>query len=442
MKQRTAPTSVRWLTFIKWGVFRLLETLGDLRGNPGAAPMQLDIPATAQPALWIYVSTIGELNAIAPLIDTLFEPADGPYMGCKLVLVTEHSHYAVSYRARFPAAAVCVTRGHARDARRLALHYPPRALIVGEIPCLPSDAPCRLSFAFLLEAKRHIARACVVNGWLYHYEPACRMDAIERWLFLKDYLRTFDFIAVQTAEARDTLIARGAPAARVHVTGNLKFDAVHRATWSPVGTRSAGMLCALVGSGRPVIVGGCLTRRAEQQMLLEAFAELRRAAPEALLILAPRHPEVAQNLIDLRIDLERFGLRHMLRSAIADTPIAPDLPCLVLDTMGELRDFYAAATVAHVGVDHNILEPLAFDKPVTVMSGWEATYPSYPVYRQMTDAGALRHAETANDLLNHWRALCRQDPNARSVTADGIRAALARNTGALERHLALLHEMA
>lgn len=135
----------------------------------------------------------------------------------------------------------------------------------------------------------------------------------------------------------------------------------------------------------------------------------------------------------LRRLLQDRSLPSLFRSQREDGPLDDDTACLVLDTIGDLRDFYAAATVAHVGVDHNVLEPLAFDKPVTVLPGWESTYPSYPVYRLLHEQGALLEAD-AESLAGQWQIvlaggarLDRQRAHAREV--------LTRAGGAVGRHL-------
>ena len=142
-------------------------------------------------------------------------------------------------------------------------------------------------------------------------------------------------------------------------------------------------------------------------------------------------------MLALRDSLERHYLPAVFRSALADVPIAGSVACMVLDTMGELRDFYAAATVAHVGVDHNVLEPLAFGKPVTVKPGWNTTYPSYPVYRVLMDSKALLEADNAAPLAGHWLELldCPDLYQARMI-ATGTTLALLR--GAVDRHLETL----
>ena len=433
MPASTSLTTIAPVTRLKWGVFRLLERLSDLRGNTASGHLELNQPKHPLASLWVFVSTIGELNAIDPLLREIV--ARVPHL--KLVLITDHPHYRDSYLARYPAAEVCVTRGHGTDATALARHYPPQLLVVAEIPCWPSDAPCRFSFAFLVEAKRAGAAAVLVNAWLYHYAPPSRMDRIERHLFQKDYLQAFDAIGAQTAEMRQKLLAAGAVSDRVAVTGNIKFDAMLQPNWSPAKARSPAMLGALIQSARPVIVAGCLTDFAELQMVLDAFVAVREHHPNALLVLAPRHPEATDQMVALRDLLKQHRLPAVFRSELADAPIAAPMACMVLDTMGELRDFYAAATVSHVGVDHNVLEPLGFGKPVTVKPGWNTTYPSYPVYRLLMDSHALTEVSAPAQLSAHWLDLIDSVDHYGEHT-NAIGQILLKARGAVRRHCDLL----
>lgn len=432
MSPTVNPNKIACATHIKWQLFRLLERLSDLKGNSAAGHLALTLSAHPRASFWVFVSTIGELNAIDPLLSEMV--ARHPL---KLVLITDHPHYRDSYLARYPGAEVCVTRGHGTDAATLARHYPPEVLLVAEIPCWPHDAPCRFSFAFLLEAKQRGAVTVLVNAWLYHYAPPSRMDAIERRLFQTDYVRAFDAIGAQTADTRQHLLAMGADPKRVAVVGNIKFDAMPQGDWSPAKARSPGMLTALMATQRPVIVAGCITDYADQERVLDALVQVRKQRPDALLVLAPRHPEVSARLQILRNYLSQRKLASVFKSTAPDAPIEPQTACLVLDTMGELRDFYAAATVAHVGVDHNVLEPLGFGKPVTVGADWNTTYPSYPVYRLLMDAHALLEATTAPQLADTWLDLI-DNPAHYNNSVHAITHTLAQARGAVTRHLDLL----
>ena len=93
--------------------------------------------------------------------------------------------------------------------------------------------------------------------------------------------------------------------------------------------------------------------------------------------------------------------------------------------------------MTHVGVDHNVLEPLGFGKPVTVGIGWNTTYPSYPVYRLLMDAHTLTEATTADQLASTWLDLIDNADHYRS-NVQAIGQTLANARGAVARHLALL----
>ncbi|WP_050801739.1 3-deoxy-D-manno-octulosonic acid transferase [Rubrivivax benzoatilyticus] len=413
----------------RYAALRVAETLSDLRGN-AAGPVLGDTPPPRQPAWWAFVSTIGELHSTAPLLAAV----QARLPGQRMVLVTDHEHYVPSYRARFPEADVVHTRGHSRDAKRLAGWRPPALVVVAEIPLLPGDAPCRCSAALLLEARAAGARLVAVNGWLYGDTPPSRMDRLERRLLGPALLGQYDTICVQAEAQRNTLVAHGAAPDRTHVVGNLKLDALRSAAPLPA-QPGAALLRAVAAAGRPVVVAGSLTRQDEESLLLDAFVELRRQRPGALLVVAPRHPEVVSNLERLDGALARRGLQASRRSALREGLPAEGFDVLVLDTIGELRGCYADADVAHVGVDHNVLEPLLFGKPTTVSGRWCRDYPSYPVFRRLSDAGALQHAADAGALARAW-------DEAIAGRLAGLVEAARRELGAepssLERHLAAL----
>jgi 3-deoxy-D-manno-octulosonic-acid transferase len=108
------------------------------------------------------------------------------------------------------------------------------------------------------------------------------------------------------------------------------------------------------------------THEGEELAVLEAHLDVLRRLPDALLLIAPRHPE-------------RFKLvEHSARSLgfTVATRSADGVPgahqVFVIDAMGQLMPFYAAADLAFVGGSlvpiggHNVLEPAALARPVLV----------------------------------------------------------------------------
>lgn len=420
---------VPFFTRSKWSLFRAIERANELLRRKTSIQVRVPGPAWGRAPLWLYASTLGELNAVEPLLRALLDAMDQP----PLLIFTDRAHYRESFLARYPDA--CVRVLDRENAVALANQQRPRLLVLAEIPCGLSDAPCRFPFGVLYELKRRGVPVCAVNGWLYGGAPACRLDAIEKRLFARDYLRLFDLITTQDENIRSALIAAGADAQRVIVTGNTKFDAPSDFAWQPRNARSPVALRSIIGGVRPVIVAGCVTNIAEQILVLDAFVELRRSRPETLLIIAPRHPEVEERMNKLRAMLTERKLSYAFRSQCGDVALPGALDCFVLDTLGELKDFYAAGTIAYVGLNHNILEPLLFGKPVVVTPGWEASYPSYPMYRRLVDEELILEVGPAL-LAGTWLELLR-DPAAQTQT---VQHSLASLRGATGRNLALMRE--
>ena len=357
----------------KWQLFYRLEVLlAGFRRRPDTPSQRISNIREAESYLWVYCATIGELNGCKPLLRQLSTQG-------QLVLITDRHCYRDQYLAAFPEAIVVELGGEPDEPQSLLQRFPPRMMILCEIPGLLHDAPCRLGYGLVRALKRHGARLYLVNGWLYRYQPACRMDKLEHWLFADNYLAAFDFITVQTGAVKEHFLAAGCARDKIRVTGNIKFDCLDE-TPAVDGRGELDRVLAGIGSlKRPVIVAGCLASLKESQRLINSHRALSRALAEPLLILAPRHPENRAFMAILEQQLADSGLTYGYKTRLAGET-ADGLAILVLDTIGELKRYYAVADVCYVGLNHNVLEPLSFGKPVLVSPGWEATYPSFPVY--------------------------------------------------------------
>lgn len=167
-------------------------------------------------------------------------------------------------------------------------------------------------------------------------------------------------IAAQTGQDAERYISIGADVGQVSVAGNVKFDSAFTA-------EMRGQAAALRSGffpGRPVWIVGS-THPGEEEQVLAALGLLRRDMPDALLILAPRHPDRLQEVLAL---CAKCGVS--LRRRSEGRPCEPGTDVFLLDTLGELRWAYGAADVAFVGGSlvpvggHNVLEPAAAGLPV------------------------------------------------------------------------------
>ena len=156
-------------------------------------------------------------------------------------------------------------------------------------------------------------------------------------------------------------MALGAPPERVVITGNLKGDLLPEASDEAEWRRRLGLQ-----SGDRLWIAGS-THRGEETLVLDAFARARTRWPALALLLAPRHPERADEVAEL---VRARGLTEVRRSRLPQDATRDAV--ILLDTVGELASLYALADLVFVGGSlvpvggHNVLEPAMQGKPVLV----------------------------------------------------------------------------
>lgn len=412
----------------------IMEMLNRDSKNHGEKECIETLGAEQPEFIWIFASTIGELNAIEPFLKQFLSEQNNP----PIVLISDHENYREPYIAKFPSAFFEALSRPSRDIRRLMKLYPPIMLIIAEIPCMLSDAPCRFSFSAIYELKKKQVPIFLINGWLYHYKPSCRMDWLEKLLFNKDYINLIDLYMVQNNDIKIELVAFGAKHDLVAVTGNIKYDAVVENKWSVDKAKSPKLIKSIIESKRLCIVSGCVTNLSDQTAILDAFIKVMGKFPEALLVLAPRHPENIERMEKLELFLKDRDLRYVFKSKMTDDNI-DGKNVLILDTIGELKDFYAASTIVYIGPNHNVLEPISFWKKVFVMPGWDPTFPSYPVYKQLLEQGALSEVSNFEELADKW-IKCLSDPAGSLNEKEKIRSVIEKMQGAAERDISLIRD--
>ena len=186
--------------------------------------------------------------------------------------------------------------------------------------------------------------------------------------------------------------------------------------------------------GRPVWVAGS-THAIEEEQVLDAHAAARQRIPNLLLVLAPRHPPRFAEVKEL---LRWRGLRFVSRST--QDAIEPSTEVVLLDSLGELTTFYAAAGLAFVGGTlvpvggHNLLEPAALDVPVVC---GPHVFNAPEIAQKLREAHALVQIANATELASAIVDLFGDDAR-RGALARNAAQVLAANRGAVDRVLALL----
>lgn len=275
-------------------------------------------------------------------------------------------------------------------------------------------------------ARRRQLPAIIVNGRL----SAHRM---RRYRHLRPIfgplLASLTAVGAQSQADAERFVDLGVPRSRVSCTGNVKYDLAPPPVDVAELRRELGL-----DAQRPVFVAGS-TRRDEEEPVVRAYLVARTAHDRLLLILAPRHPDRADEVERLCREADLAVVRYSRAAAGA----AGHGDVLLVDTLGELGRLWALATLAFVGGSlvpfggHNLLEPAVLGVPVLFGPHTQLVAEAAAT---LIEAGAARRVADADDLARALTDLL-SDGAQRQNMAESARAVIEGSRGALARSVEL-----
>lgn len=365
--------------------------------------------------IWIHAASLGEVNAAEPLIRALSEA--WPDRDLYLTTFTPTGSTRVRERFGDDVFHVYSPLDLPGSVRRFFKRIRPGLAVIMETEIWPN---------LYHEMERRGIPSLLANARISDHS----FDRYRRFTALTGpALAGLSRIGAQSETDAERLRAIGAPADRLSVTGNLKFD-IELPAELPADGRAIRVSW---GDSRPVLVAGS-THEPEEPQLFEAFTRLLADVPEALLVLVPRHPERFGPAARAAADA---GLRTTRRSEHASCPA--DVQCYVIDAMGELLRYYAACDVAFVGGSlepvggHNVLEPAALARPVVV---GPHTFNFADITRSLLDAGAAAQVGDSAELAVVLKDLFARPERRLRMGQAGVDL-VRRGQGAVDRTLAL-----
>jgi 3-deoxy-D-manno-octulosonic-acid transferase len=330
-------------------------------------------PPPGFPRLWVHGVSVGEILTAAPLVQELrsllpqaaFIITTGTETG--QALARKHFAPLGAYVCYFPLDLPWAVHRYLR-------HLKPDVFIALESELWPN---------FLVAAHRQGIKMALLNARLS--ERSFRRFSLLR-NYVVDIFDLFAIIAAGSPQDYDRLGALGVPQNKLKMTGNLKIDRLlaQRGSFTPLpsspapefpgaqGGKNLGQT-SLSGAAaalnkvlnlteHPVFLAAS-THPGEEGAVLEAYQHLLAPYPSLILILAPRHPERAEEIGRL---LAQRGLGFQRWSCLKNGQESRREPVVVIDTIGDLMNLYGVADLAFVGgslIPHggqNILEPAAW----------------------------------------------------------------------------------
>ncbi|MCH8262631.1 MAG: lipid IV(A) 3-deoxy-D-manno-octulosonic acid transferase [Proteobacteria bacterium] len=368
--------------------------------------------------IWLHAVSVGEVQAARPLVNALLE---------------EYPDFRILITTMTPTGADCVRQYFADTVEHFYLPY---------------DLPMSVKrFLSIIDPIILIVMETELWPNLFHYcqennVPVVVVNARMSERSAKAYrrlssltqstLKNISLIIAQGQKDAERLIALGADREKVKVTGNLKFDINFPHSVS----EQAQAIRRYLSVNRPVWIAAS-THEGEERIILDSFAKILEKQSRCLLVIVPRHPERSPGIKTL---CNRRNLKVLCKTenAVCDERIQ----VFILDTLGELPMYYAAADVAFVGGSfteiggHNMLEPASLGVPVIM---GPHVFNFQEISQLLLDERAAWKVSCADELSSRVCGLL-DDANLRHNTGERGRNIVLKNRGNVENVMKLLRD--
>ncbi|QGZ94492.1 3-deoxy-D-manno-octulosonic acid transferase [Terricaulis silvestris] len=353
--------------------------------------------------IWLHAASVGESGVALGLIEAM--SVRDPSLSFLLSTGTRTSADLVARRALPRVTHIYAPLDRGSVVRRFLDHWRPDLGVFVESEIWPN---------LILAAEARRVPLALVNARM---SP----NSLQRW---RDWpkagarlLRAFAFVSA--ADTRTSAALTEVRGESVPALGNLKLAAP--ALRVDANTRAA--LAQEIGA-RPFWLAAS-THLGEDEIALAAHALIRAESPDALLVIAPRHPERGAAIATRADNAPRRSKAEPIGHA----------PVYIADTLGELGLFYDLAPTALVAGSlrpdlkgHNPIEPAKLD--AAIVSG-----PHVESFQDLFDAlTAAGGVTTVNDAASIANAVTRlwSDEAARSAQIAAARGVIAHGVEAFD----------
>jgi len=377
-------------------------------------------PGNARP-VWLHAVSVGEVTASVPILRALRRC----HPDLPIVLSTITSTGQQTARQKVPEAdhIIYFPFDYYPIVRRAIRTVNPRLFIHTETEIWPN---------FLWGLLRRGIPSVIVNGRLSERS----MRGYRRFgFFFRRVLEAIAVFGMQSERDGERAVAIGARPDRVRITGNMKFDQAEPVLGE--GEREALRSTLRIPPSSRIIIAGS-THQGEEVAVVEAFKRLRASRPDLRLLIAPRHPERFDEVARIA---GAAGLSTARKTRL-DAGEAGEPEAVVIDTIGELARLYGIGDIIFVGGTlapvggHNLLEPIAFRKPVLFGPHVQNTA---DIAEALLEAGGAVQVDGVEALFSAASRLL-DDPEALEEAGRRAYGIIEPNQGATERNLAVVEQ--
>lgn len=366
----------------------------------------------------IHCASVGEVLAATPLIKSILKTRESTPVIITCNTPTGRAEIVKAFNNIAQVHTCYLPIDFAFATRRFFSILKPQLLIVMETELWPN---------LFHYAKQSQCKTLVVNARLS--EKSYQGYKKHAWL-TKGLINNIDGLAAHNEEDGERFIKLGLVQSKLHITGSIKFDiSITEEEITKARQFQANYpkrVIWLAGSTHPK----------EHEQIIAAHQRVLKQVSNALLIIAPRHPEQFQAVAD-----------YLSEQKIAFTKkssgnINTEASVLLADTLGELKWLFGSADIAYIGGSlierggHNPLEAAAHGVPI--LTG-PHTYNFAHIYPQLIAQQGAIVVDDEDKLAAEIIALFK-DKSLRTQTGANAKSVLVENTGAIANTMKLINK--
>lgn len=292
--------------------------------------------ASNKNGVWFHAASVGEVNAIIPLVLKLHE--EQPDRPITITSNTVTSASVVLKQLPNTIQHYYFPLDYSWAINHIINKITPKAIYVVETEFWPN---------LYTQAHKKNIPLVIINGRISE-----KTLHAKNWLLniYADILPLVKKVYARSETDQSRFIELGLDSDKIDVLGNIKFSTINDEKIEPIKLDQRYVLAAS-------------TRENEEQIIVEAW--LKAKSDNNLLVIVPRHPN---RLADIISELKRFKLNISIRSK--NEPVTAITDIYIADTIGELKQFIAGSEFVVMGGSfvkkggQNILEVAQLGKAV------------------------------------------------------------------------------
>ena len=365
--------------------------------------------------VWFHAVSVGEVNLLPNLIHHLEDNTSLSYV----ISSSTDTGYDLAVERFGTEKVFFCPLDFTWAVKRTLRHLKPSKITLAELELWPN---------LIRAAKQQQCKVIVINARLS--ERSSRRYRKFTWL-TKSLFGSLDWVGCQDEHVRDQFHLCGTPQSSLEVTGSLKFDnAPNRRDTDGVVT--CGNWAGQRKSHRIWLVGS--TQSGEEELALSIFLQLMQSEPELRLIIVPRHAERFDEVARVIESMKLIAYRRSNNIYQTRTDW-PQKEVILIDTIGELRQWWGTAEIATVGGTfgsrggQNMLEPAGYGCAVSFG-------PDTRNFKQIAEillqANAAVRVQNQTE-LHQFVSRCLSDPSYQNRLGEQAKTIVNRHRGAMQR---------